>query len=167
MGDSPAVLIMRIYYGTFDNECNMHALVGGIIHQVGQVAEGKDCNSAEPSSFQSTAQCATGARRTRFSVGLFAKAPFTKKEIENKKKTVRMVKYMRQHSELKPEEVLSESDASTDQQNFEEMSDYSLSDVLYSKCSAMDQIGTFMKNVQVLLDAANYLENIEKSSGSK
>uniref|UniRef100_H3D729 MAX interactor 1, dimerization protein n=1 Tax=Tetraodon nigroviridis TaxID=99883 RepID=H3D729_TETNG len=45
------------------------------------------------------------------------------------------------------------------------MSDCSLSDVLYSKCSAMDPIGTFMKNVQVLLDAANYLENIEKSSG--
>lgn len=78
-----------------------------------------------------------------------------------------MVKYMRQRSDLKPEEVLSESDASTDQQNFAEMSDYSLGDVLYSKCSAMDQIGTFMRNVQVLLDAANYLENVEKSSGSK
>ncbi|XP_041645972.1 max-interacting protein 1-like [Cheilinus undulatus] len=76
-----------------------------------------------------------------------------------------MVKYMRQHSELKPEEVLSESDASMDQQDFGEMSDYSFSDVLYSKCSAMDQIGTFMKNVQVLLDAANYIENIEKNSG--
>uniref|UniRef100_A0A667XUG8 MAX interactor 1, dimerization protein n=2 Tax=Myripristis murdjan TaxID=586833 RepID=A0A667XUG8_9TELE len=45
------------------------------------------------------------------------------------------------------------------------MSDYSFNDVLYSKCSAMDQIGTFMKNVQVLLDAANYLENIEKNNG--
>uniref|UniRef100_A0A4W6D7R4 MAX interactor 1, dimerization protein n=1 Tax=Lates calcarifer TaxID=8187 RepID=A0A4W6D7R4_LATCA len=72
---------------------------------------------------------------------------------------------MRQHSELKPEEVLSESDASMDQQDFGEMSDYSFSDVLYSKCSAMDQIGTFMKNVQVLLDAANYIENIEKNNG--
>lgn len=50
---SPAVLIMRIYYGTVDNECNVHALVGGIIHQVGQVAEAKDCNSIEPGSFQS------------------------------------------------------------------------------------------------------------------
>lgn len=50
---SPAVLIMRIYYGTVDNECNVHALVGGIIHQVGQVAEAKDCNSIELSSFQS------------------------------------------------------------------------------------------------------------------
>ncbi|KAM3862616.1 max-interacting protein 1-like [Diretmus argenteus] len=73
-----------------------------------------------------------------------------------------MVKYMRQ---LKSEEVLSESDASMDQQDFTEMSDYSFSDVLYSECSAMDQIGTFMKNVQVLLDAANYIENVEKNSG--
>lgn len=78
-----------------------------------------------------------------------------------------MVKYMRQHSELKPEEVLSESDSSADQQDFGEMSDYSLRDVFYSECSAMDRIGTFMKNVQVLLDAANYIENVEKNSGSK
>lgn len=75
-----------------------------------------------------------------------------------------MVKYMRQHSERKPEEVLSESDGSVDQQDFAEMSDYSL---FYSKCSAMDQIGTFMKNVQVLLEAADYIENVEKNSGSK
>lgn len=78
-----------------------------------------------------------------------------------------MVKCTRQHGELKPEEVLSESDASVDQQDFGEMSDFSLGDVLYTKCAAMDQIGTFMKNVQVLLDAANYLESVEKSSGSK
>ncbi|CAL8297390.1 unnamed protein product [Merluccius merluccius] len=31
--------------------------------------------------------------------------------------------------------------------------------------SAADRIGTFMKNVQVLLDAAHYLDNMEKSSG--
>lgn len=31
----------------------------------------------------------------------------------------------------------------------------------------MDRIGTFTKTVQVLLDAANYLENVEKSYGSK
>lgn len=82
-----------------------------------------------------------------------------------------MVKYTRQHSELKPEEVLSESDASKEEdqhQDFGEMSDYSaLSDVFYSKCSAMDRIGTFMRNVQVLLDAASYIEDIEKSNGSK
>uniref|UniRef100_A0A8C7XSQ0 MAX interactor 1, dimerization protein n=1 Tax=Oryzias sinensis TaxID=183150 RepID=A0A8C7XSQ0_9TELE len=76
-----------------------------------------------------------------------------------------MVKFMRQHSELKPEEVLSESDAFMDQQDFAEMPDYSFSEVLYSNCSAMDQIGTFMKNVQVLLDAADYIENVEKNNG--
>lgn len=79
MCDCPAVLIMRIYYGTVDNECNMHVLVGGIIHQVGQVAEGKDCNSAEPSSFQSSAQCTNGARRTRSSVAYLPEAPSTPK----------------------------------------------------------------------------------------
>lgn len=76
--DCPAVLIMRIYYGTVDNECNMHVLVGGIIHQVGQVAEGKDCNSAEPSSFQSSAQCTNGARRTHFCVASLPQPPSTK-----------------------------------------------------------------------------------------
>ncbi|KAM9847952.1 max-interacting protein 1-like [Aulostomus maculatus] len=77
-----------------------------------------------------------------------------------------MVKYMRQLSELKADdELLSESDASTDQQDFGEMSEFSFSSVFYSKCSAMDHIDTFMKNVQVLLDAANYIENIEKSNG--
>ncbi|KAJ0004709.1 hypothetical protein NQD34_010923 [Periophthalmus magnuspinnatus] len=77
-----------------------------------------------------------------------------------------MVKYMTQRRELKREEVLSESDASMDPQDFREMqSDYSFSDVFYSKCSAMDQIDTFMKNVQVLLDAANYIENVERNNG--
>lgn len=161
---SPAVLIMRIYYGTVDNECNVHALVGGIIHQVGQVAEAKDCNSIQPGSFQSSAQCTDGTR-SAISTLLLCQSPPTHKKIT--KPPVKMVKYVRQHSELKPEEVLSESDASMDQQDFGEMSDYSFSDVLYSKCSAMDQIGTFMKNVQVLLDAANYIENIEKNNGSK
>ncbi|XP_062319690.1 max-interacting protein 1 [Osmerus eperlanus] len=75
-----------------------------------------------------------------------------------------MVKYMRQKNELKTEEVLLESDRSMDQQDFGEMSGYSFNDVL-SKCSAMDQIDTFMKNVQVLLDAANYIENNEKNNG--
>lgn len=77
-----------------------------------------------------------------------------------------MLKYTTQRIELKREEVLSESDASMDQQDFGEIqSDYSFSDVFYSKCSAMDQIDTFMKNVQVLLDAANYIENIERNNG--
>ncbi|KAG7512197.1 max-interacting protein 1-like [Solea senegalensis] len=73
-----------------------------------------------------------------------------------------MVKFVRQHSEqqlVKAEELLSESDASVDPQDF---TDYSF---FYSKCAAMDQIGTFMQNVQVLLDAADYIENVEKNSG--
>uniref|UniRef100_A0A673Z1T7 MAX interactor 1, dimerization protein n=2 Tax=Salmo trutta TaxID=8032 RepID=A0A673Z1T7_SALTR len=45
------------------------------------------------------------------------------------------------------------------------MSGYSINDVIYSECSAMEQIDTFMKNVQVLLDAANYIENHEKNNG--
>lgn len=85
MCDSRAVLIMRIYYGTVDNECNMHVLVGGIIHQVGQVAVGKDCNSAEPSSFQSSAQCTNGARRTHFSVAYLPEPrPPEKKKINKR-----------------------------------------------------------------------------------
>lgn len=78
---------------------------------------------------------------------------------------MKMVKYMRQQNELKSEEALLESDTSMDQQDLGEMSGYSFTDVLYSKCSAMDQIDTFMKNVQVLLDAANYIENNEKNNG--
>lgn len=78
-----------------------------------------------------------------------------------------MVKHSLQQSELKSDEVLLDSDASMDQQNCSEMSGYSFNDVLYSGCSAMDQIDTFMKNVQVLLDAANYIENNEKNNGSK
>ncbi|CAB1343672.1 unnamed protein product [Coregonus sp. 'balchen'] len=73
---------------------------------------------------------------------------------------------MRQQSELKSNEVVLESNESMDQQDFSEMSGYSINDVIYSECSAMEQINTFMKNVQVLLDAANYIENNEKNNGS-
>uniref|UniRef100_A0A4W5QSU5 MAX interactor 1, dimerization protein n=1 Tax=Hucho hucho TaxID=62062 RepID=A0A4W5QSU5_9TELE len=72
---------------------------------------------------------------------------------------------MRQQSELKSNEVVLESDESMDQQDLSEMSGYSINDVIYSECSAMEQIDTFMKNVQVLLDAANYIENHEKNNG--
>uniref|UniRef100_A0A3Q2QYF1 BHLH domain-containing protein n=1 Tax=Fundulus heteroclitus TaxID=8078 RepID=A0A3Q2QYF1_FUNHE len=68
--------------------------------------------------------------------------------------------------ELRSEEVLSKSDASGEQQErFGEMSGCSLGDAFYSGCSAMDQLGTFMRNVQVLLEAASYIESAEKSSG--
>lgn len=139
------------------------------------VAEAKDCNSAEPSSSQSAARCADGTPRKIFYFTTICHhflpfaSPTPKKDTpaHYDEPPVMMVKCMRQHGELKAEEVLSESDASVDQQDFGEMSDCSISDVLYSKCSAVDHIGTFMKNVQVLLDAANYIENVERSSGSK
>ncbi|XP_010868270.1 max-interacting protein 1 [Esox lucius] len=76
-----------------------------------------------------------------------------------------MVKHMRQQSVLNSDDVLSESEASLDQRDCSEMSEYSFNNVLYSECSAMDQIDTFMKNVQVLLDAANYIENNERNNG--
>ncbi|XP_035982754.1 uncharacterized protein LOC105927284 isoform X2 [Fundulus heteroclitus] len=77
-----------------------------------------------------------------------------------------MVKYIQHSSELRSEEVLSKSDASGEQQErFGEMSGCSLGDAFYSGCSAMDQLGTFMRNVQVLLEAASYIESAEKSSG--
>ncbi|KAL0964468.1 hypothetical protein UPYG_G00324270 [Umbra pygmaea] len=78
---------------------------------------------------------------------------------------MKMVKYMRKQSELKSDNVFSESEASMDQQDFREMSEYSFNNILYSECSAMDEIDPFMKNVQVLLDAANYIENNERNNG--
>lgn len=56
----PVVLIMRIYHGTDDNKGNVHALVGGIIHQVGQVAEA--IRTALPSSPVHFSHPLTGAR---------------------------------------------------------------------------------------------------------
>ena len=75
-----------------------------------------------------------------------------------------MVKFMRQRRE---EQTLMSEESDAEQQDFAEMSDYAFNDVLYSECSAMDKIDTFMKNVQVLLDAAHYIDNIEKNNGSK
>lgn len=45
------------------------------------------------------------------------------------------------------------------------MSDCPFSDVFSSKDSHMEQINTFLKNVQVLLEAARYLENAERKDG--
>ncbi|MBN3316276.1 MXI1 protein, partial [Atractosteus spatula] len=51
-----------------------------------------------------------------------------------------------------------------DQQDFSEMSSCPF-DIFRSNDSAMDQIDTFLKNVQVLLEAASYIENNEKKNG--
>ncbi|XP_077586584.1 max-interacting protein 1-like [Stigmatopora nigra] len=128
-------------------------LVGGIIHQVGQVAEAKDCNSIQP---QSSAQCTRG-RQAR---GL-AFVP-----VDRKKSSVEMVKcsgqQQRDEERNNRQFVSDERGAFTDPRDSGDVSDCSLGDASDVKCSAMD---TFMKNVQVLLDAANYIDNVDKSSG--
>ncbi|CAL1601777.1 unnamed protein product [Knipowitschia caucasica] len=76
-----------------------------------------------------------------------------------------MAKSERQRRSLKSEDFYFDSDASLlDQQDFE-MSNYAFDDVFNSKDSDMDQIGTFLKNVQVLLEAARYLESAERKDG--
>ncbi|XP_008315665.1 max-interacting protein 1 isoform X1 [Cynoglossus semilaevis] len=69
-----------------------------------------------------------------------------------------------QRRSLESEELF-DSDASfLDQQNFE-MSSCPFNDVFTSKDSHMEKINTFLKNVQVLLEAARFLESGEKKDG--
>lgn len=78
-----------------------------------------------------------------------------------------MAKSETQTRSLKSEEFFFDSDASLlDPQDFE-MSDYPFSDVFQSKDSHMEQINTFLKNVQVLLEAARFLESAERKDGSE
>lgn len=67
---------------------------------------------------------------------------------------------------MKTEDVFFDSETSMDQQDFE-MSSCSFNDVFNSTDSPMDQINTFLKNVQVLLEAASFIESAEKKDGSK
>ncbi|MBN3297233.1 max-interacting protein 1 isoform X2 [Amia ocellicauda] len=76
-----------------------------------------------------------------------------------------MVRSERQTRELKAEEVFLESDTSMDQPDFAEMSNCPFKNIFHSEDSALDQIDTFLKNVQVLLEAASYIENNEKKDG--
>lgn len=78
-----------------------------------------------------------------------------------------MAKSERQRRSLKSEEFFFDSDASLlDQQDFE-MSSCPFNDVFNSKDSHMEQINTFLKNVQVLLEAARFLESAERKDGSE
>lgn len=65
---------------------------------------------------------------------------------------------------LKTEEVFFDSETSMDQQDFD-MSSCPFNDVFNSKDSPMDQINTFLKNVQVLLEAASFIESAERKDG--
>ncbi|XP_061645832.1 max-interacting protein 1-like [Phyllopteryx taeniolatus] len=76
-----------------------------------------------------------------------------------------MVKYVgqqRQDDELEPRQLVLERGAFTDPRDSGDVSDCSLGDASHAECSAMD---TFMKNVQVLLDAAHYIDSVDKNSG--
>ncbi|XP_076027285.1 max-interacting protein 1 isoform X1 [Genypterus blacodes] len=76
-----------------------------------------------------------------------------------------MAKSERQRRSLKREELFFDSDASLlDQQDFE-MSSCPFNDVFNSTDSPMDQINTFLKNVQVLLEAARFIESAERKDG--
>ncbi|TRY69609.1 hypothetical protein DNTS_032730 [Danionella cerebrum] len=74
-----------------------------------------------------------------------------------------MVRSERQHSEVKAEDLFLESETSLDQQDFE-TSTCPFNDVFNSSDSSM--INTFLKNVQVLLEAASYIESAERKDGS-
>ncbi|XP_039550797.1 max-interacting protein 1 isoform X2 [Pimephales promelas] len=64
--------------------------------------------------------------------------------------------------EVKAEDLFLESETSLDQQHFE-MSTCPFNDVFNSTDSSM--INTFLKNVQVLLEAASYIESAERKDG--
>ncbi|MEQ2298676.1 hypothetical protein AMECASPLE_007703 [Ameca splendens] len=75
-----------------------------------------------------------------------------------------MAKTERQRRSLKSDDFFFDSDASLlDQQDFD-MSSCAFNEVFNSKDSHMEQI-TFLKNVQVLLEAARFLESAERKDG--
>ncbi|KAF4097899.1 max-interacting protein 1 isoform X1 [Onychostoma macrolepis] len=73
-----------------------------------------------------------------------------------------MVRTERQRGEVKAEDLFLESETSLDHQDFE-MSTCPFNDVFNSRDSSM--INTFLKNVQVLLEAARYIESAERKDG--
>lgn len=78
-----------------------------------------------------------------------------------------MAKSERQTRSLKNQEFFLDSEASLlDQQDFE-MSSCPFNDVFNSEDSHMEQINTFLRNVQVLLEAARFLEGADRKDGSE
>eukprot|EP00063_Salmo_salar_P011223 XP_013986058.1 PREDICTED: max-interacting protein 1-like [Salmo salar] len=78
-----------------------------------------------------------------------------------------MARSDRQKRELKSEYVFLDSETSMDRQDFD-MSSCSINDVFNSRdcaSSPLSQIDTFLKNVQVLLEAASFIENAERKDG--
>lgn len=78
-----------------------------------------------------------------------------------------MAKSERQTRSLKNQEFFFDPEASLlDQQDFE-MSSCPFNDVFNYKDSHMEQINTFLRNVQVLLEAARFLEGADRKDGSE
>uniref|UniRef100_A0AAY5L1C4 BHLH domain-containing protein n=1 Tax=Esox lucius TaxID=8010 RepID=A0AAY5L1C4_ESOLU len=79
----------------------------------------------------------------------------------------KMARSQRQRRELKSEDVFLDSETSMDQPDFD-ISRCSFIDVYNSRdgtSSPMRQIDTFLKNVQVLLEAASFIESTERKDG--
>ncbi|XP_057699082.1 max-interacting protein 1 isoform X1 [Corythoichthys intestinalis] len=76
-----------------------------------------------------------------------------------------MAKSESQRRSLKSEEFYFDSETSVLDQQDLEMSSFPYNDVFNSKDSQMEQINTFLKNVQVLLEAARFLESAERKDG--
>ncbi|XP_068177996.1 max-interacting protein 1 isoform X2 [Antennarius striatus] len=66
---------------------------------------------------------------------------------------------------LKTEEFFFDTDASLFDGRHLQMSSYDFNNVFNSRDSHMDQINTFLKNVQVLLEAARFLESADRKDG--
>lgn len=78
-----------------------------------------------------------------------------------------MAKSDRQRRSLRSEEFFFDSEASLLDQHDFEMSSSPFNDVFDSRDSDMEQINTFLINVQVLLEAARFLESADRKDGSE
>ncbi|CAG01301.1 unnamed protein product [Tetraodon nigroviridis] len=78
-----------------------------------------------------------------------------------------MAKSDRQRRSLRSEEFFFDSEASLLDQQDLEMSSCAFNDVFDSRDSDMEQINTFLTNVQVLLEAARFLEGTDRKDGSE
>ena len=72
----------------------------------------------------------------------------------------------RQRRSLRSEEFFDSEASLLDQHDFE-MSSCPFNDVFDSRDSDMEQINTFLINVQVLLEAARFLESPDRKDGSE
>lgn len=78
-----------------------------------------------------------------------------------------MAKSDRQRRSLRSEEFFFDSEASLLDQHDFEMSGCPFNDVFDSRDSDMEQINTFLINVQVLLEAARFLDGSDRKDGSE